>query len=185
MDSGHACISDMGLATKFGKGKTTRKGRAGTPGYWCPEMLKKEEYDCRADWFSFGAFLYELLSGICPFAKKNVENFGFKAEKPKETRNEAILKWDVEFDEDIFDGKAQAIIKKFLEKEQANRLGGGDDGFQTIRDDPYFETWYETKVTDADGKESDWVEGGKKLIWEKILPDTIDAPWQPKVCFFS
>ena len=137
--------------------------------------------NCGCDWFSFGAFLYELLAGICPFAKKNVEHFGFKADNPKDTRNEAILKWEVEFDADVFDDKVQAIIRKFLDKDADKRLGGSEGGFQAIRDDPYFETWYEAKVTDADGNESDWVEGGNKLIWEKILPDTIDAPWHPKV----
>lgn len=45
------------------------KGRAGTPGYWCPEMLRRTpagnriKYGTGADWWSFGCLLYALMAG--------------------------------------------------------------------------------------------------------------------------
>ena len=40
----------------------------GTPGYISPEQLRGSSVDSRADIFSFGVMLYELASGIHPFA---------------------------------------------------------------------------------------------------------------------
>ena len=39
----------------------------GTPGYMPPEQLRGEEVDFRADIFSFGVMLFELVSGVLPF----------------------------------------------------------------------------------------------------------------------
>ena len=57
------------------------------PGYWAPEMLKKEKYGEEADWWSFGCVLYEFLAGRCPYSKANS---GME-------RDEATLKWDLAF----------------------------------------------------------------------------------------
>jgi novel protein kinase C delta type len=51
------------------------RGRAGTPGFWAPEMLSRDpvtgrssQYGCVADWWSVGCTLCFLLSGHGPFA---------------------------------------------------------------------------------------------------------------------
>ena len=64
-------VVDFGLARfEHGDGLTalTRPGGAGgTPGYMAPEVLRGDPVDTRADQFSFGVLLYELLAGRRPF----------------------------------------------------------------------------------------------------------------------
>ena len=64
-------VVDFGLARfEHGDGLTalTRPGGApGTPGYMAPEVLRGDPVDTRADQFSFGVLLYELVAGRRPF----------------------------------------------------------------------------------------------------------------------
>lgn len=46
----------------------TRKRVSGTPGYLAPEWLDHKGVDGRADCFSLGCVLYEMLAGKAPFA---------------------------------------------------------------------------------------------------------------------
>ena len=67
-------VVDFGLArfepgAGLGGGETlTRPGALpGTPGYMAPEVLRGDPVDARADQFSFGVLLYELVAGEHPF----------------------------------------------------------------------------------------------------------------------
>ena len=64
-------VVDFGLARfEHGDGLTvlTRPGGVGgTPGYMAPEVLRGDPLDTRADQFSFGVLLYELVAGRRPF----------------------------------------------------------------------------------------------------------------------
>ncbi|HEY3819575.1 MAG TPA: protein kinase [Polyangiaceae bacterium] len=71
---GNAKILDFGLAreTPEGPAPSSRAGVtgiAGTPNYMAPEQARGGRVDARADVFSFGVVLYELLSGKRPFAQ--------------------------------------------------------------------------------------------------------------------
>src|SRR5579863_3130392 len=80
---GHAKVLDFGLAklTPAGSGtnlsaaptaseleQLTRLGMTvGTLTYMSPEQVRGEELDARMDLFSFGAVLYEMVTGVAPF----------------------------------------------------------------------------------------------------------------------
>jgi serine/threonine protein kinase len=61
-------IMDFGLAKSVGQTKLTRVGTTtGTVAYMSPEQSRGEDVDHRTDIWSFGAMLYEMLTGRRPF----------------------------------------------------------------------------------------------------------------------
>lgn len=65
---GRAKILDFGLAAIKGEKKLTKTGSTvGTLNYMSPEQTRGETLDERSDIFSFGAVLYEMITGQIPF----------------------------------------------------------------------------------------------------------------------
>jgi serine/threonine-protein kinase len=62
-----AKLLDFGLAKLMGEDSITQMGISGTPCYMSPEQAEGKALDARSDVFSFGAVLYEMLSGTKAF----------------------------------------------------------------------------------------------------------------------
>jgi Flp pilus assembly protein TadD/TolB-like protein len=65
---GFVKIVDFGLAKLAGRSKMTRSGSTlGTVAYMAPEQAQGNEVDHRADLWSVGVVMYEMLTGTLPF----------------------------------------------------------------------------------------------------------------------
>src|SRR3954453_16026842 len=66
-------LADFGLTKRLGSvGSLTRTGAwVGTPDYVAPEQIKAGPGDCRADVYSLGCVLYEMLTGSVAYPKDN------------------------------------------------------------------------------------------------------------------
>jgi serine/threonine-protein kinase len=74
-------IVDFGLAavTREAENRLTRTGHlVGTPHYMAPELIRGEEADDRADLYSLGVLMYEMLSGEPPYDGDNPMNILFR-----------------------------------------------------------------------------------------------------------
>jgi Tol biopolymer transport system component len=124
LDFGLAKQSSSGIAagdwaTMTGPTPTTPGTVMGTVGYMSPEQVRGQALDHRSDIFSFGAILYEMISG----------KRAFKGDSSVETMN-AILKEDPpELSESSLHVSPglERVVRHCLEKEPAMR-------FQSARD---------------------------------------------------
>jgi len=69
----HVYLTDFGLTKRLGSaGSLTRTGAwVGTPDYVAPEQIQAGPVDGRADVYSLGCVLYEMLTGSVAFPKDN------------------------------------------------------------------------------------------------------------------
>lgn len=75
---GTARIADFGLAKIAGEARLTRDGQAvGTVAYMAPEQLLGADVDARADVWSLGVVLYEMLTGSLPFRGDNEHSLSY------------------------------------------------------------------------------------------------------------
>src|SRR6185503_9980261 len=66
---GRVKIVDFGIAKLADQSRLTREGTAvGTAAYMSPEQIRGDAVDARADVWALGVLLYEMVSGVQPFA---------------------------------------------------------------------------------------------------------------------
>ena len=88
LDFGIAKLVDDATAEKH---LTLEEGVLGTPAYMAPERLQGGSYDGRADVYSLGVLLYQLLVGVPPFRAESNEAIAVAmmhlTQKPESLRN--------------------------------------------------------------------------------------------------
>ena len=63
-------VQDFGISKAVDPMRASTKGSIGTPRYMAPEQWRAESVDGRADLYSVGCILYQLLAGRTPFVVK-------------------------------------------------------------------------------------------------------------------
>ncbi|MBK9063194.1 MAG: protein kinase [Acidobacteria bacterium] len=129
---GHLKILDFGLAKRTEEGPGGEKSNAptesrhtepgvvmGTVGYMSPEQVRGLPVDHRSDVFSFGAILYELLSG----------KRAFKRETPADTMSAILKEEPPELSESgrNIPPALDHVVKHCLEKERNDRFQSAKD----------------------------------------------------------
>ncbi|EAN33011.1 cAMP-dependent protein kinase catalytic subunit beta domain protein [Theileria parva strain Muguga] len=106
---GYIRLVDFGFAKRLESGKTYTV--CGTCDYLAPEIFLKKGHDFRADFYSFGVFLYELLTGVPPFYSNS----------PQKTYKLALNN-EVAFGRKV-NNVSRDIIKNLLRVDPSKRLG--------------------------------------------------------------
>ncbi|KAF4315881.1 hypothetical protein BBO99_00009069 [Phytophthora kernoviae] len=111
-EDGHLKLVDFGIS-KFGITEATRGAKTicGSYEYLAPEILQGREYGTAADWWAFGAVLYELLTGLPPWYSDN----------PNEIRA-SVLHNPLSFPVFV-SAEAKDLLGKLLNQSPVDRLG--------------------------------------------------------------
>jgi serine/threonine protein kinase len=114
--AGEVRLIDFALAQRVSKGGLFRRRKnqaAGTRSYMSPEQIRGEALDGRADIYSFGVSMYEVVSGRPPFRAASPEDLLRKhiTEKPVSPKS---------FNDDVTDACAD-LIMWMLNKKREDR----------------------------------------------------------------
>jgi serine/threonine protein kinase/tetratricopeptide (TPR) repeat protein len=117
---GNAKIMDFGIArSEEHKGLTAEGIVIGTPDYMSPEQVDGKKADQRADIYSLGVILYEMVTGKVPFFGDTAFSVALKhkSEEPKDPR---------QADPQLPEGMARAILR-CMEKDRNKRYQSAEE----------------------------------------------------------
>jgi serine/threonine-protein kinase len=118
-------VTDFGIARITTSTKTQTTMIMGTPSYMSPEQVVGDKVDGRADIFSLGVVLFELLTSEKPFEAENITALLFKIahERPQSIK---ALRPDLP-------PSAEAVLDRALQKNAAHRYQHARDLAQDLR----------------------------------------------------
>jgi eukaryotic-like serine/threonine-protein kinase len=120
-------VTDFGIARITASSKTQTGTVMGTPSYMSPEQIAGKKVDGRADLFSLGVMLYELMTGEKPFEGDSIATLLFRISS--EPHPDPVLKSAERVSPAI-----RAVIDKALQKNPDNRYQRGKDMATDLRE---------------------------------------------------
>ncbi|DAZ94392.1 TPA: hypothetical protein N0F65_003256 [Lagenidium giganteum] len=123
---GHCLLTDFGISKEGIKDHTSANTFCGSPMYLAPEMLSRSGHGFALDWYSVGALLFELLTGLPPY---------YTNDKKQLFHN--ILRGHLVIP-DYLSNNARDLIKRLLHRDPKQRLGSGPRGDKEIFEHPFF-----------------------------------------------
>ncbi|XP_031783605.1 atypical protein kinase C isoform X4 [Nasonia vitripennis] len=155
---GHVKLTDYGMCKEGVREGDTTATFCGTPNYIAPEILRGEDYGFSVDWWALGVLVYEMLAGRSPFdiagasenPDQNTEDYLFQVILQKTIRIPRSLSV-----------KATSVLKGFLCKDPAERLGCGrsPNAFLDIMTHPFF----------------------KAIDWDMLEQKQVTPPYKPQL----
>jgi serine/threonine protein kinase len=142
---GHIKLVDFRLST-FDDAGTVRKSVCRTINYIAPEILNGEPYSKVVDWWSYGAIIYEMITGYQPFIKQNNTKTGKKFS--------CFTNTQIELSEKL-SSSLKDFVTKLLQPNPKERLGA--KGINEIMNHKFF-------------KGIDWMEVRDRMLSPTYVP---------------
>jgi len=125
--SGHIRLTDFGLSKEgISSSSSGANSFCGTPEYLAPEILNRQGHGRGVDWWSLGALLYEMLTGLPPFYCQDRERL-FEKIRKSELHYPASLS-----------STSKHLLRGLLTKDPTRRLGSGPKDADEIKPHPFF-----------------------------------------------
>jgi len=123
---GYIRLTDFGLSKRGISGNRGATSVCGTPEYLAPEILFRMGHGKAVDWWTLGAILYEMLTGLPPFYTPNREEL-FERIKFSTLKYPSHLS-----------PSAKSLLEGLFKKDPEKRLGGSLDDAKPIKTHPWF-----------------------------------------------
>ena len=124
---GHIRLTDFGLSKEgISNSSSGANSFCGTPEYLAPEILNRQGHGRAVDWWSLGALLYEMLTGLPPFYCQD-----------RERLFEKIRKSELHYPPSL-STHSETLLRGLLTKDPSKRLGSGPNDAEDIKRHPFF-----------------------------------------------
>eukprot|EP00930_Biecheleria_cincta_P083759 TRINITY_DN73269_c0_g1_i1.p1 TRINITY_DN73269_c0_g1~~TRINITY_DN73269_c0_g1_i1.p1 ORF type:complete len:346 (-),score=54.02 TRINITY_DN73269_c0_g1_i1:22-1032(-) len=123
---GHAMLTDFGLSKAGIADNFSARTMCGTPEYLAPELLDSRGHGRAVDWYSLGALVYEMLTGLPPFYTQDRNVLYDRIRR-------GVLTYP-----DYVSQTSKALLVGMLERQVEKRLGSGPRDGQDIRAQAFF-----------------------------------------------
>lgn len=167
-------LIDFGLADLLDDKRLTVAGLCfGSPSYLAPERLLGRVYDARADIYSVGVVLYEMLAGERPFQGKTAQEI-MHARLTRPARPLRAIRPDVS-------PALEAIIMRALERDASRRFEAADEMLAALEDVPALDELAARRSTAARA-EQEPTTAVAEVVWQR--PSLPRRMWT-WICFGS
>lgn len=123
---GHVKLTDFGLCKEHIQEGIVTHTFCGTIEYMAPEILTRSGHGKAVDWWSLGALMFDMLTGMPPFTADNRKN-----------TIDAILKGKLNIPAYLATD-SRDLIRRLMKRQVSQRLGSGPTDGQAVRSHSFF-----------------------------------------------
>lgn len=142
---GHVRLTDFGLSKQGIEDDNSARSMCGTLEYLAPEIANQQGHGKAVDWYSFGACVFEMLTGLPPFYTEDRTKFFERIRAGRLTYPSYVSRG------------AKDMMKRLLTKDPKRRLGSTGDGEEVME-----HAWFEGV---------DWRSVFEKRVTPRFRPD--------------